>query len=98
MNIAQARTLSFPVVQENGTVVECEALLAFDSNRFGKSYLVYTDNSIDESGALTLFASSYRKRAFDKGAGSLRQTDLLPIQSSAEWELVETALTAAAEN
>lgn len=80
MNIAQAKALHFPVVQENGAVAECEALLAFDCSRMGKSYLIYTDNSVDESGALTLFASAYRKDSLAKGAGTLRKADLLPIQ------------------
>lgn len=95
MNIAQAKALHFPVVQENGAVAECEALLAFDCSRMGKSYLIYTDNSVDESGALTLFASAYHKDSLAKGAGTLRKADLLPIQTKAEWALIDAALEAA---
>ena len=95
MSIAHAGTLHFPVVRGDGAVAECEALLAFDDPRIGKSYLVYTDNSTDESGALTLFASSYKKGALANGEGPLRETDLLPIQTKEEWTLIEAALAAA---
>ena len=98
MNTAKAEALHFPVVQEDGSVAECEALLTFDDPCMGRSYLVYTDNSVDESGALTLFASSYRKDALAKATGTLRKTDLLPIQTKAEWALIDAALEAATRN
>lgn len=87
--------LHFPVVREDGTVAECEVLLAFSSPKNGKHYLVYTDNSVDETGALTLFASAYRKSSMKPGAGPLSEVDLLPIESKAEWALIEAAIEAA---
>lgn len=82
----------FPVVRENGTVAECEALLAFSAPNNARHYLVYTDNSVDETGALTLFASAYRKDCMKPGAGPLSEVDLLPIETKAEWALVEAAI------
>ena len=89
--------MRFPVVKENGTVVECEMLFAFDDPHTRKSFLVYTDNSIGEDGALTLFASAYHKRSMQPGTGNLSEAELLPLENEAEQLLVEAALNAALE-
>ena len=41
-------SISFTVLDENGREVKCEALFTFESVETGKSYIVYTDNSVDE--------------------------------------------------
>ena len=42
----------FTMKLSNGTEVECTILFTFDSEQTKKSYLIYTDNTKDESGAL----------------------------------------------
>ena len=51
-----------PVVtltDENGNEIECDVLFTCDSKETGKSYVVYTDGSLDENGQIQVFASSY---------------------------------------
>ena len=42
-NASSIDDLRFKAENEDGVVLECEALLMFDSPFFGKSYIVYTD-------------------------------------------------------
>ena len=60
-----------------------------------KNYLVYTDNSTNSDGSLTLFASSYCKHAVRLNGSPLSETDLKPLTSKEEWAFVEAALQAA---
>jgi len=74
----------FVVLDENGKEVLCEPLFTFDSEETKKSYVVYTDNSVDEAGNVRVFASIYN--VTDKGG------ELLPIKSEKEWKVIETIL------
>jgi uncharacterized protein YrzB (UPF0473 family) len=69
----------------NGTEIECTILFTFDSEQTKKSYLVYTDNSKDETGALKVYANSY-----DPSGASM---NLLPIETDEEWNTVEAILS-----
>lgn len=60
-NASQINDLRFKAENEDGVVLECEALLMFDSPFFGKSYIVYTDGGTDEDGFTNVYASSYNK-------------------------------------
>ena len=74
----------FVVLNEQGKKVECEPLFTFESEETKKSYVVYTDNSVDEEGNVRVFASIYK--VTDKGG------ELLPIKSEKEWKVIETIL------
>ena len=49
----------FTIVNDKGEEVECEILFTFDSEETKKSYIVYTDNSLDDNGSTKVFASVY---------------------------------------
>ena len=49
----------FTIVNDAGEEVECEILFTFDSDETKKSYIVYTDNSLDENGSTKVYASIY---------------------------------------
>ena len=85
----------FPLIMEDGKVAECEALLLVESSCGTKNYLVYTDNSIDADGSLTVFASTYKVSNKVANAMPLKETELLPITTKEEWEFLETALNSA---
>ena len=36
--------------------IECDVLFTFDNNETGKSYIVYTDNTMDELGNTKVYA------------------------------------------
>ena len=74
----------FMVLDENGKQVECEPLFTFESEETKKQYVVYTDNSKDESGNVRVFASIYKMN--DNGG------ELLPIKTDKEWKVIETIL------
>ena len=74
----------FTVLDENGKQVVCEPLFTFESEETKKQYVVYTDNSLDESGNVRVFASIYK---IGKKGG-----ELLPIKTEQEWKVIETIL------
>lgn len=50
---------TFYVINEEGRRIVCESLFTFESRTTGKNYIIYTDNSQDESGNTRVFASIY---------------------------------------
>ena len=76
--------VKFKVFDANGKEVECEVLFTFDSDETGKSYMVYTDNSVDEDGNTRVYASIYNPNQ--------DEIKLEPIESDKEWKIIETIL------
>ncbi|MCI8850776.1 MAG: DUF1292 domain-containing protein [Erysipelotrichaceae bacterium] len=68
------------VNDENGNEMELEILFTFENDEIGKKYVVFADPQ-DESGEV--YASAYDE------AGNL-----LPIETDAEWSMVEEVLGA----
>ena len=64
---------------------ECDILFTFDSEETNKSYIVYTDNTLDKEGNIQVFASTYQK-----GEGTT--TKLEAIETEKEWKIIETIL------
>ena len=77
-------SMSFTVLDENGREVKCEALFTFESDETGKSYIVYTDNSVDEDGNTQVFASIYNPDS--------NEQQLMPIETENEWKSIEIIL------
>lgn len=75
---------TFKVINEQGQEIECDILFTFDSEETKKSYIVYTDNSKDESGNIQVFASIYDP--------TQENSKLEPITSEQEWKVIETIL------
>ena len=75
----------FTIVNDEGKEVECEVLFTFDSDETKKSYIVYTDNTLDEDGSTKVYASIYDPTGQDLG--------LKPIESDKEWQMIETILS-----
>lgn len=76
--------MTFKVFDDEGKEVECEVLFTFDSDETKKSYMVYTDNTIDDEGNTKVYASIYNP--------SDENPKLEPIESDKEWKIVETIL------
>ena len=77
-------SMSFTVLDENGREVNCEALFTFASEETGKSYIVYTDNSVDAEGSTQVFASIYNPDSDEQR--------LMPIETEKEWKIIEIIL------
>ena len=72
------------LTNENGEEVVCDILFTFDSEETNKSYIVYTDNTKDESGKVRVFASIYDPND--------AKTKLEDIKTDKEWKIIETIL------
>lgn len=76
--------MTFKAINKEGKEVECEVLFTFESDETKKNYMVYTDNTTDESGNIRVYASIYNP---DKP-----ESELIPIESESEWKIIETIL------
>ena len=77
-------TMTFTVMNDEGKEVECEVLFTFESDETKKSYIVYTDNTLDNEGNTKVYASIYNPND--------EETRLLPIETDKEWKIIETIL------
>ena len=77
----------FTIVNEKGESVECEVILTIDSDEFKKSYIVFTDHTMNENGDYNTYANIY-----DPTGANL---DLMPIETDEEWNMVESVLASA---
>lgn len=77
-------SMAFTVLDENGRIVKCEVLFTFESEETGKSYIVYTDNLVDEEGNTKVYASIYAPESDEQ--------KLMPIESEKEWKIIEIIL------
>lgn len=75
--------MTFVVINDEGKEIECEALFTFESEETGKSYIVYTDGSVDD-GNTNVFASVYNPES------DMQQ--LMPIETEKEWRMIEIIL------
>ena len=80
----ESENMTFTIVNDEGKEVECEVLFTFESEETGKNYIVYTDNTIDEEGNTTVFASIYDPDS--------DESKLFPIETEKEWEIIENIL------
>ncbi len=76
--------MTFKVTNEEGKEVECEVLFTFESEETNKNYMVYTDNTTDESGNTKVYASVYKPGE--------ESTSLEPIETEKEWKIIEKIL------
>jgi len=82
--ISSQDSMFFTILDDNGKENRYEVLFTFDSDETGKSYMVYTDDSVDENGNTRVFASTYISNS--------EETELLPIETDKEWKVIETIL------
>ena len=72
------------LLDEKGQEKEYDVLFTFESEETNKNYIVYTDNSLDETGNVQVFASVYNPED--------ENTKLEPIETEKEWKVIETIL------
>ena len=75
----------FTLIDEEGKEVVYDVLFTFDSEETNKSYIVYTDNTLDEEGNTKVYASIFNPEE--------ENPVLLPIESDEEWKLIEGILS-----
>ena len=73
---------TFTVVDENGEEKEFEVVLTFNSEDFGKSYVIY---KLPEEESDEVFAAIFDEDAKDGG-------NLIQVESEEEWKMLEEVL------
>ena len=79
----------FTIINDKGEEVECEILFTFDSDKTKKSYIVYTDNTLDDAGSTKVYASVYDPTG--------QSSELMPIETEKEWLVIENILSTVQE-
>ncbi|MBB5150232.1 MULTISPECIES: DUF1292 domain-containing protein [Ureibacillus] len=81
------------VIDEDGNEQLCEVIHTFDSEKFGKSYVLYTivGAEEDEDGQIEIFASSFTP------AENGEDGELQPIETEEEWDMIEEVLNSLEE-
>ncbi|WP_071460222.1 DUF1292 domain-containing protein [Bacillus massilinigeriensis] len=76
------------VVDENGNEQLCEVLFTFDSEEFGKSYVLYYPIGAeeDEDEEIEIHASSFVPTEDGQDG------ELTPIETDEEWDMIEEML------
>lgn len=75
---------TFTIINDEGKEIECEILFTFDSDETNKSYIVYTDNTLDDNGDTKVFASVYDPTG--------KNASLQSIETDREWKMIEAIL------
>jgi len=76
------------VVDEDGNEQLCEVLFTFDSEEFGKSYVLYYPVGADENEEedIEIHASAFMPTDDNEDG------ELMPIETDEEWEMIEEML------
>ncbi len=78
------RKNSFTMIDNDGNEIIYDVLFTFENDENNKDYIVYTDQSKDESGNIQVFASIYDK---DDPTKPFEE-----IKTEKEWKVIETIL------
>ena len=86
-NLTKENKNIFQMTNDQGESVECEVILTIDSDEYGKSYIVYTDHTMDENGNINTYASIYDPKG--------KILALTPVTTDEEWDMIESVLASA---
>ena len=75
---------SFTIIDDDGVEKSFDVLFTFDKKKKKKSYIVYTDNTLDKEGKVQVYASIYDPKN--------PHSDLKEIKTDKEWKIIETIL------
>ena len=75
---------SFTIIDDKGVERSYDVLFTFDNDETKKSYIVYTDNSLDDNGKVQVYASIYNPED--------PHSELKEIKTEKEWKVIETIL------
>lgn len=75
------------IVDEEGNEQLCEILLTFDSEEFGKSYVLYYPiGETEDDEEIEIHASAFMPSEDNEDG------ELMPIETDEEWDLIEEML------
>jgi len=80
---------SFTLIDPDGVEKTYDVLFTFDNEETKKSYIVYTDNTLDSNGNVEVYASIYDPKD--------PHSKLEEIKTEKEWKVIETILSSIEE-
>ena len=80
---------SFTIIDPEGVEKTYDVLFTFDNEETKKSYIIYTDNTLDSNGNVEVYASIYDPKD--------PHSKLEEIKTDKEWKIIETILTSIEE-
>ena len=75
---------SFTIIDPDGVEKTYDVLFTFDNEETKKSYIIYTDNTLDKNGNVEVYASIY-----DPKDPTMK---LEEIKTDKEWKVIDTIL------
>jgi len=75
---------TFTMLDEKGQEHTYDVLFTFESEENGNNYIVYTDNSLDETGNIVVYASTYDP--------TNPQSRLGAVETEQEWKVLKQFL------
>lgn len=82
-------TGKFTIKNNEGKELECDVLFTFDSEETKKSYIVFTDNTLDENNNIKIYANTYDPEG--------KIDELGPVETKKEWQIIENLLSSLQE-
>ncbi len=82
-------TGKFTIKNNEGKELECDVLFTFDSEETKKSYIVFTDNTLDENNNIKVYANTYDPEG--------KIDELGPVETKKEWQIIENLLSSLQE-
>lgn len=82
-------TGKFTIKNDQGVEIECEVLFTFDNEETKKSYIVFTDNTLDDNNNIKVYANTYDPEG--------KSNDLGVVETEAEWQVIEKLLSSLQE-
>lgn len=80
---------TFTITNNKGEELVCNVLFTYDSEETKKSYIVFTDNTLDSNGKIKVYANTYDPTGEDVNLGQ--------IETDKEWEVIEGLLSSLQE-
>ncbi len=71
------------IKDEKGNIKECDVLYIFTPKKSNLSYIVYTDNVLDDGESKRVYANIIKENS----------KELMPLKTEEEWYTVEAILT-----
>lgn len=87
-NIHQGEEQQITLIDDQGNEELYQVLFTFDSEDYGKSYVLLYPTSAEEDEEVDIQAFSFTS----DDAGNASEGDLFPIEDDEEWEMVEEVL------
>lgn len=79
----------FTILNDEGVEKTFDVLFTFDNDETKKSYVIYTDNTVDSNGNVEVYASTYDPKDPHSKLGE--------IKTEKEWKIIETILSSIQE-